>query len=61
MTGTDTALQRLDQTYAQLYAKGVKVFTFATVRHNPGTKIDIISSGNGDRFKCRIEAIVPHL
>ncbi len=61
MTGTDTALFRLDQTYAQLRAQGVKVFKLTDRSARPGEKVDIISAGNGDRFKCTIEAVVPHL
>ncbi|WP_346131747.1 trypsin-like serine protease [Lentzea roselyniae] len=61
MSGTDTALYRLDRTYAQLYAKGVKIFRLADRSARPGEKVDIISSGNGNRFKCTIEAVVPHL
>ncbi|HEX8866893.1 MAG TPA: trypsin-like serine protease [Lentzea sp.] len=61
MTGTDTALYRLDQTYAQLHAKGVKTFELAGRSARAGEKVEIISSGNGDRFKCTIEAVVPHL
>ncbi|MET9629164.1 trypsin-like serine protease [Lentzea sp. NPDC006480] len=61
MTGTDTALYRLDQTYAQLRAKGVKIFKLAQRNAKPGERVDIISWGNGDRFKCTIDAVVPHL
>jgi V8-like Glu-specific endopeptidase len=61
MTGTDTALYRLDQTYAQLLAKGVKIFTLADRPATPGTKIDIVSAGNGEVFRCAVEAVVPHL
>lgn len=61
MTGTDTALFELDQTYAQLKAKGVKVFTLSGRSAKPGERVDIISSGNGNRFACTIEAVVPHL
>lgn len=61
MTGSDTALFRLDQTYAQLRAKGVKIFKLADRSAKPGEKVDIISSGNGNRFSCTIEAVVPHL
>ncbi len=61
MTGSDTALFQLDQTYAQLRAKGVKVFTLADRPAVPGEKVDIIASGNGKRFSCTIEAVVPHL
>ncbi|MEV6240582.1 trypsin-like serine protease [Lentzea sp. NPDC051838] len=61
MTGTDTALYRLDQTYAQLHAKGVKIFKLADRSARPGERVDVISSGNGDRFSCTVEAVVPHL
>ncbi|WP_191303781.1 trypsin-like serine protease [Lentzea cavernae] len=61
MTGTDTALFQLDQTYAQLRAKGVKVFTLSDRSARPGERVDVISSGNGNRFSCTIEAVVPHL
>ncbi|MET8762119.1 trypsin-like serine protease [Lentzea sp. NPDC004782] len=61
MTGTDTALYRLDQTYAQLRAKGVKIFRLAGRSARPGEQVDIVSAGNGDRFRCTIEAVVPHL
>ncbi|MFD4673465.1 trypsin-like serine protease [Lentzea sp. NPDC058450] len=61
MSGTDTALFQLDQTYAQLRAKRVKIFKLADRSARPGERVDIISSGNGDRFKCTIEAVVPQL
>jgi Trypsin-like peptidase domain len=61
MSGTDTALYRLDQTYAQLHAKGVKIFKLADRSAWPGEQVDIISSGIGNRFKCTIDAVVPHL
>lgn len=61
MSGTDTALFRLDQTYAQLHAKGVKVFKLAGRSAKPGERVDIISAGNGKRFSCTIDAVVPHL
>lgn len=61
MSGTDTAIFQLDQTYAQLKAKGVKIFKLAGRPAKPGERVDIISSGNGNRFSCRIEAVVPHL
>ncbi|WP_439662971.1 trypsin-like serine protease [Lentzea sp. HUAS TT2] len=61
MTGSDTALFELDQTYAQLKAKGVKIFKLANRSARPGERVDVISSGNGDRFSCTIEAVVPHL
>jgi len=61
MTGTDVAVYRLDQTYGQLRAAGVKIFRLADRPAGPGEKIDIISAGNGNRFKCTVEAVVPHL
>ncbi|SMD22559.1 trypsin-like serine protease [Lentzea albidocapillata] len=61
MTGTDTALFELDQTYAQLKAKGVKIFKLSDRSARPGQRVDIISAGNGKRFSCTIEAVVPHL
>lgn len=61
MTGTDMALYRLDKTYGQLKAAGVKIFRLADRPARPGERIDIISAGNGNRFKCTVEAVVPHL
>ncbi|MGI5503298.1 trypsin-like serine protease [Lentzea sp. CA-135723] len=61
MTGTDVALFELKLTYAQLRAKGVKIFKLADRSARPGERVDIVSSGNGNRFKCTIEAVVPHL
>jgi len=61
MSGTDTALFQLDQTYAQLRAKGVKIFKLAGRSARPGERVDVISSGNGKRFECTIDAVVPHL
>lgn len=61
MSGTDTAVFQLDQTYAQLKAKGVKIFQIGDRSARPGERVDIISSGNGNRFACTIDAVVPHL
>ncbi|SDG99996.1 Trypsin-like peptidase domain-containing protein [Lentzea fradiae] len=61
MSGTDTALFRLDQTYAQLAAKGVKIFRLANRSARPGERVDVVSAGSGKRFECTIEAVVPHL
>lgn len=61
MTGTDTALFRLDQTYAQLQAKHVKIFKLSGRSASPGRQVEIISAGNGKRFNCTIDAVVPHL
>ncbi|GLY52027.1 trypsin-like serine protease [Lentzea sp. NBRC 102530] len=61
MSGTDTALFQLDRTYAQLRAARVKVFTLADRSARPGERVDVISAGNGNRFQCTIEAVVPHL
>lgn len=61
MTGTDTALFRLDQTYAQLQVKHVKIFKLSGQSAKPGQQVDVISAGNGKRFSCTIDAVVPHL
>jgi hypothetical protein len=59
MTGTDIALYRLDQTYAQLKAAGAKVFQLTSTPVRAGDALTVASTGV--RFRCTAEAVVPHL
>ena len=59
MTGTDIALYRLDRTYAQLAAKGAKVYDLTTAPMKAGDKVDMLTGGS--RGTCTVEAVVPHL
>ena len=58
MTGTDVALYRLDKTYAQL---DVRTFTLTDKAATVGTRVDILAGGPGKRYRCVIDAVVPHL
>jgi hypothetical protein len=59
MTGTDVALYRLDQTYAQLKAEGAKVFRLASSPARAGDSLTMAYPTH--RFHCTAEAVVPHL
>jgi hypothetical protein len=59
MTGTDIALYRLDMTYAQLAAKGAKVFTLTTRPMRAGDQF--LLGHEIARPVCAVEAVVPHL
>ncbi|WPB91769.1 trypsin-like serine protease [Streptomyces malaysiensis] len=57
MTGTDIALYRLDATYAQLAAKGAKVFKLASTPVHANDPLTLAT----ERMNCTAEAVVPHL
>lgn len=59
MTGTDIALYRLDQTYAQLKAVGTKVFRLTSTPVRAGAPLTMAYTGG--RLNCTAEAVVPHL
>ncbi|MEV0282205.1 trypsin-like serine protease [Streptomyces sp. NPDC050610] len=59
MTGTDVALYRLDQTYAQLKAEGAKVFRLASSPARAGDSLTMAYPSR--RFHCTAETVVPHL
>ncbi|MEV0259956.1 trypsin-like serine protease [Streptomyces sp. NPDC050617] len=59
MTGTDVALYRLDQTYAQLKAEGAKVFRLTSSPARAGDSLTMADTYR--RFHCTAEAVVPHL
>ncbi|MFI5586432.1 trypsin-like serine protease [Amycolatopsis sp. NPDC051758] len=59
MTGTDVALFRLDKTYAQLRAKGAKVFRLTTTPVRAGDPLTMAYTSR--RLNCVAEAVVPHL
>lgn len=59
MTGTDIALYRLDKTYAQLKAKGAKVFQLTSTPVRAGDPLTALTTG--ERLKCSAEAVVKHL
>lgn len=59
MTGTDVALYRIDKTYGQLAAAGVKMFDLADTPMKAGDKITMITQT--DRRSCAVAAVVPHL
>ncbi len=59
MTGTDVALYRLNRTYAQLKAKGAKVFRLTSAPVRAGDSLTLAYTGR--RFTCTAEAVVPHL
>ncbi|TKK78802.1 trypsin-like serine protease [Herbidospora galbida] len=59
MTGTDIALYRLNRTYAQLAAKGAKVFRLTTAPVRAGDRLALAYPTR--RMKCTAEAVVEHL
>ena len=59
MTGTDVALYRLDETYAQLRAAGAKIFRLTTNPVHAGDPLTLAYSGF--RLSCTAEAVVAHL
>ncbi|HWO67748.1 MAG TPA: serine protease, partial [Umezawaea sp.] len=59
MTGTDIALYRLDQTYAQLSAKGAKVFRLTSTPMRAGDPLTLMHASG--RSACRAEAVVDRL
>ncbi|MFI6697681.1 trypsin-like serine protease [Streptomyces sp. NPDC050509] len=59
MTGTDIALYRLDKTYAQLQAKGAKVFRLTSTPVRAGDPLTMAYTSL--RLNCTAEAVVPHL
>ncbi|WP_405560605.1 trypsin-like serine protease [Streptomyces sp. NBC_01180] len=59
MTGTDVALYRLDQSYAQLQAEGAKVFRLTSTPVRAGDSLTMAYTGG--RFKCTAGAVLPHL
>ncbi|MFI1770006.1 trypsin-like peptidase domain-containing protein, partial [Streptomyces sp. NPDC020800] len=59
MTGTDIAVYRLDTTYAQLEAKGAKVFRLTSAPVHAGDPLTMAYTFR--RLKCTAEAVVPHL
>ncbi|MFI9455836.1 trypsin-like serine protease [Amycolatopsis sp. NPDC052450] len=59
MTGTDIALYRLNRTYAQLAAKGTKVFRLASTPVRAGDALTLAYTSS--RLGCTAEAVVPHL
>ncbi|WP_066361947.1 trypsin-like serine protease [Herbidospora mongoliensis] len=59
MTGTDIALYRLDKTYAQLKARGAKVFRLTSAPVRAGDRLTLAYSAR--RLKCSAQAVVEHL
>ncbi|WP_062429882.1 trypsin-like serine protease [Herbidospora daliensis] len=59
MTGTDIALYRLDRTYAQLAAKGAKVFRLTSTPVRAGDRLSLAYTTR--RMKCTAEAVVGQL
>lgn len=61
MTGTDVALYRLDQSYAELAAKGVPAHPLATTGPAPGAALTMHVGSEQTTYACTIEAVVPTL
>lgn len=61
MTGTDVALYRLDQSYAQLAAKGVPAHPLTTTGPAPGTPLTMHAGADQTTFRCTVGAVVPTL
>lgn len=58
MTGTDSALYRLNETYAQLEAQGIQSFEMAWEQPLVGQPIHIVSGYWKRGFECAVEATV---
>jgi hypothetical protein len=61
MTGTDAAVLRLDETYADLARAHVHAFELATHGPTPGQALRVLSGSSGVAWSCRVQAIVPEL
>jgi len=61
MSGTDVAVYRLADTYAQLARAGVRALALADEGPAPGDRLTLRSGRWQQRFSCRIEAVVPVL
>ena len=61
MTGTDVALYRLADTYADLAAVGAKALTLTTRGPVVGERLTMLSSTLQKTYSCRVEAVVPTL
>lgn len=59
MSGTDIAIYRLNKTYAELDAKGAKVFELTSTPVRAGDKLTMANISS--RFSCTAEAVVAHL
>jgi trypsin/trypsin-like peptidase len=59
MTGTDVALYRLDETYAQLADAGARIFRLTDTPPVVGDQVDVLTTYR--RMPCTVEAVVPHL
>lgn len=61
MTGTDVALYRLTESYADLAASGLRIFTLATTAPAVGTPLSMLAAELQATYSCRVAAIVPTL
>jgi hypothetical protein len=59
MTGTDVALYRLRETYAELADLGAPARELATQGPAPGTALALQSGALQNTYSCRVEALVP--
>ena len=60
MTGTDIAVYRLDESYAQLAARGVKILRVTDASPHASDPVSLVLAADGT-MTCHVEAIVPTL
>ncbi|WP_409497393.1 trypsin-like serine protease [Amycolatopsis sp. cmx-11-12] len=61
MTGTDAAVYRMDKTYGQLAAAGVKILDLTSTPMRAGDKIRLLTADPRHTSSCAVAAVVPHL
>ncbi len=58
MTGTDSALFQLEETFEELERKGIRAFELSDIRPYKDTEIEVISGYWERGYSCRIEAFI---
>jgi hypothetical protein len=61
LSGTDVAVLRLDQTYAQLAESGIAPRSISPDSTTPGRPFEVVSGSSGRSWNCKVQTIVPRL
>lgn len=61
MTGTDVAVYRLDVSYADIAAQGIRPLTLADTGPAVGQELRLLSGSSGHSWGCTVEAVIPEL
>jgi V8-like Glu-specific endopeptidase len=61
MTGTDVAVYRLDVSYADIAAQGIRPFTLGSTGPAVGQELRVLSGSSGHSWGCTVEAVIPEL